>query len=273
MSRAQPPLVSIITPVYNGERYLEDSIRSVLAQDYPAVEHIVVDGGSRDATLDILKRYEDRIAWRSERDGGMYEAVNKGLRLARGEFALYLNSDDLLLPRGISTLVAALEADPQAALAYGDYFQIDAKGREIGLVQSRQVSFRDMLNWSLSIFTGTMLFRRSLLREVGFFDDRLRFAADYEFCLRLASRGRRFIAVAEPVALYRIHDGQLTRTGWSLWREALAVNRRYGGKTVSPFYLRYLVTRLFAIVPRAILDLPNLKPLWKAGRRFFRISR
>src|SRR5438128_8552250 len=131
-SMAQPealPLVSIVTPSYNQGRFIEDTIRSVLAQDYPNLEYIVVDGGSTDHTLDVLRRYEGRLRWVSEPDRGQSEAINKGFRMARGEIVSWLNSDDTYVPGAIGKAVAHLGARPEVVMVYGEGYLLDEGGR------------------------------------------------------------------------------------------------------------------------------------------------
>src|SRR6266545_6693676 len=112
MSRmpSDQPLVSIITPSLNQAAFIAAAIESVLMQDYPSIEYIVVDGGSSDGTLEILKRYGDRVRWISEPDAGQSDAIDKGVRLTHGEILAWLNADDLYLPRAVSAAVAALAA-------------------------------------------------------------------------------------------------------------------------------------------------------------------
>src|SRR5947208_10566760 len=126
-------LVSIVTPSYNQAAFLEDTIRSVLEQDYEPIEYVVVDGGSTDGSVDIVERYADRLAWwTSEPDDGQAQAINKGFAHTRGQILGYLNSDDTLLPGAVSRLVAALEADPELVCVYGDAVWLDAGGRTMG---------------------------------------------------------------------------------------------------------------------------------------------
>src|SRR5438309_5772154 len=123
------PLVSVVTPSLNQGAYIEETIRSVLDQDYPRIEHIVVDGGSTDGTLEILRRYP-HLTWVSEPDGGQADAVNKGFRLAEGEIFGWLNADDLYLPGTISAAVAVLR-ETGCGLVHGGWRQIDEEGKTI----------------------------------------------------------------------------------------------------------------------------------------------
>jgi len=123
------PLVTVVTPSYNQAAYLEDAIESVLAQDYPRIEYAVADGGSADGSVEILKRYEDRLAWwTSGPDGGQSAALNTAFARAQGEILGWLNSDDTLLPGAVSRVVAELERDPELALVYGDAEFVDEAG-------------------------------------------------------------------------------------------------------------------------------------------------
>src|SRR5437667_5688340 len=127
------PRISIVTPSYNQGKYLEQTIRSVLDQGYPNLEYIICDGGSTDISVEIVKKYSDRLAWWcSEKDRGQSDAINKGWRRATGDILAYLNSDDVLLPGAIERVVRAFQQTPSAGVVYGDWTCLDEHGSELG---------------------------------------------------------------------------------------------------------------------------------------------
>lgn len=126
------PLVSIITPSYNQADFLRYTLRSVLAQDYPAIEYIVVDGGSNDGSREIIQEYSPELAWWvSEKNSGQAEAIHKGMVRARGNIVAWLNSDDIYLPGTVSEAVNAFRASPHTNMVFGDAITIDAQGRPL----------------------------------------------------------------------------------------------------------------------------------------------
>src|SRR5512138_875393 len=148
----QQPLVSIITPSFQQARFLEQTICSVLGQDYPELEYIVVDGGSSDGSRDIIQRYADHLAWWvSEPDRGQTDAINKGFARATGEILAWINSDDTYLPGAVSEAVEQLRAHPGAGLVYGDANLIDDDGEIIGRFPARQTDYHRLLRGSVHI--------------------------------------------------------------------------------------------------------------------------
>ncbi len=266
------PLVSLVTPAFNSELYIEQTIQSVLGQSYPEVEHIVVDGGSRDGTLDILRKYKDRLVWISEPDQGMYDAVNKGWRLSRGKYLMYLNSDDLLCANALELLVGFLESHEEYSMVYGDYYRISQKGEIIERVHAGKATFEHLLHFGNTVFSGTMTLRRELLDQVGWMDAGLRDSADYEFCLRVASQ-HTIGYISRPLAMFRVHRSQLSQTSWNQWREAISVSDRYGGGRYSPLYFRYLLVRLLHMLPSDLVENPRLIFLRKIVRNIWQIGR
>jgi glycosyltransferase involved in cell wall biosynthesis len=183
-------LVSIITPSYNQAPYLEQTIQSVLEQDYPRIEYMVVDGGSTDNSVDVIKKYADRLAyWVSEKDSGQAEAINKGLAHAKGEILAWLNSDDYYLLNTVSVAVRCFEQNPDVVMVYGDMFAVDSDGQTINVLKYKQLSLEDLLCFQI-IGQPSVFFRRAALEKVGFLDTTFHFMLDHHLWIRLAQHGR-----------------------------------------------------------------------------------
>jgi glycosyltransferase involved in cell wall biosynthesis len=206
----QQPLVSIITPAYNRANLLVETIESVLAQDYPNLEYIVLDDGSTDGTLDVLKRYEGRLHWESHPNMGETRTVNKGFELARGEIVGVVNSDDPLLPGAVSKLVAALVEHPEVMVAYPDWLIIDAHGNTIQKFAAYDYTgYCDMVRRHFCLPGPAAFFRRRVIDEVGGRDPRFRYVGDLEFWYRAGCIGD-FLRVPEVLATFRVHPGSAT---------------------------------------------------------------
>ncbi|TML15148.1 MAG: glycosyltransferase [Actinobacteria bacterium] len=205
------PLVSIVTPSYNQARFLEETMRSVLEQDYEPIEYIVVDGGSADGSVDVIRRHEDRLAWWvSEPDRGQAHAINKGFGRARGEYLGWLNSDDTLLPGAISRLASELDSDPGLSVAYGDAVWLDEDSRQLGPQRARELDVRAMArSGSAHVLQPASLWRREAWERAGPLDESLHYVFDTVFFLRMAALGRASY-LAEPLAGYRIHPASKT---------------------------------------------------------------
>jgi glycosyltransferase involved in cell wall biosynthesis len=183
-------LVSIITPSYNQAPYLEQTIQSVLEQDYPHIEYIVVDGGSTDDSVEVIKRYADRLAyWISEKDSGQAEAINKGFARANGEILAWLNSDDYYMRNTIPVAVRCFEQNPDVVMAYGDMLAVDGEGQTLNVLRYKQLSLADLLCFQI-IGQPSVLFRRSALENVGWLDPTFHFMLDHHLWIRLAQQGR-----------------------------------------------------------------------------------
>jgi len=173
------PLVSIVTPSYNQARFLEETIQSVLAQDYTPIEYLIVDGGSQDGSLEIIQRYAHRLAWWiSEADQGQTEAINKGFAHANGEVFAWLNSDDTYLPNAVSEAVQYPQAHPEVGMVYGDANLINETGEVIGKFQARQTNYRRLRRGYVHIPQQAAFFRASLTQQVGPLDPTFFFAMD-----------------------------------------------------------------------------------------------
>ena len=183
------PLVSIITPSYNQAAFLEKTICSVLEQDYPAIEYMVVDGASKDASIEIIKKYENRLTWWvSEKDSGQAEAINKGLARAKGEYVAWLNSDDYLMPGAVSAAVEALRQNPDASFVYGNVRVVTLDGKVLNTLTYKDWTLVDLMTFHI-IGQPAVFMRRSALEKTGFLDQSLNFLLDHQLWIRLASVG------------------------------------------------------------------------------------
>jgi len=190
-SELAAPLVSIVTPTFNRAPLLEGTICSVRGQSYPNVEHVVVDGGSSDDTLALLRRYEStyNLRWTSGTDAGMYDAINKGLASTSGDIVAYVNSDDRYFPWSISTAVAALAAHPDVDLVYGDVIRVDEIRHHVVPIFVPPLNARAMSAFG-TLSQPAVFMRRRVVDALGGFDVGLRYVADLDFWLRASSKFR-----------------------------------------------------------------------------------
>jgi glycosyltransferase involved in cell wall biosynthesis len=233
-------LVSIVTPSLNQARYLREAIESVRAQDYPHVEHIVVDGGSTDGTLEILEEYEG-LRWVSEPDRGQSHALNKGFATAGGDIFGWLNADDAYPPSAVSEAVDALAAG-DVGLAYADVTRMNDDGVNPRRIDSRpRFDVWTELNLGCGIFSPAVFFTRTAYEAVGGVDESLHLTMDYDLWLKIGGRfGARHVEAVWGIQ--RLHEDAKTIRRWNdIWPERLAVSRRHGGRILSPLLVsRYI---------------------------------
>lgn len=234
------PLVSIITPSYNQGRFIEETILSVLTQDYPHIEYIVVDGASTDNTLDILKKYDGRLTWISERDRGQSHAINKGFRMAKGEILAWLNSDDTYLPGAISKVVQHLQTNPEAMMVYGEGYLIDEHSRV-----KQRFPYTEAFNlWKLvylwdNILQQTAFFRRRIFDQIDLLDENLHYGMDWDLWIRI---GKKFRIDYIPEYLGNLREYSEAKTfsgGTTRFNELVSLMRRHGTRRFPPAYFTY----------------------------------
>lgn len=213
MAQRDAPLVSVVTPVLNGARFLPAHLESIRGQQHPRLEHLVVDGGSSDGTLELL-RGAPGVRLISEPDGGIYDAINKGLRLAGGELVGFLNADDrYVVPDAVTSIVAAFAANPGADVIYGRFRYIDELGRPSRKRAPRGLPFRrERLERYNCVPPHATFVRRASVVDAGLWlDGRLQFAGDWEWALRLARAGKSFVFLDRVLSEFRLHPGSKTR--------------------------------------------------------------
>ncbi len=215
---ATPLSFSIVTPCLNAEATIGEALRSVSDQGYEHVEHLVVDGGSTDATMEIVSAAPG-VRYVSEPDNGLSDAMNKGVAMAKGDVVGWLNADDLYLPGALHRVAAALESRPEALWATGRCLIIDGDGAEIrrGVTRYKDALLR---HWSFPLFltqnfvsAPSTFVRRRAFDLVGTFDEELRYSMDYDLWLRLGRRSAPAV-IDEPLACFRMVEGTLSMTGF-----------------------------------------------------------
>lgn len=227
------PVITVVTPSYNHARFIEATIQSVLSQDYAPIEYIVMDGGSTDGTLDILRKYEDRLSWISEPDKGQGDAINKGFRRATGDIWCWLNSDDLFTPSALKTVARFFEQHPDAHFVYGDAEAITIAGKPAGIrTHIRQTDFETLLHEGDPIVQPAAFWRADLWRTVGELDLQWQYVLDYEYWIR-AARRYQLHYMPKLLAQERIYAAAKTfRGGIERAAELDTMPRRFGGSGV-----------------------------------------
>ncbi len=202
------PLVSIITPSYNRKNFIELNIQSIMNQTYKNIEHIIIDGASNDGTIDILKKYEGKynMRWISEIDEGMYHAINKGIKMAKGEIIAYLNTDDLYFPWSVEVAVRELKKR-NIGMIYGDALRIDLRFNRNKLLLMPLFNYKIFsCVRGLGIIQPSVFLNKSVFEKIGLFDTSFRVSADSEFWCRIAKNSIPMKKINELLSIEISHD-------------------------------------------------------------------
>lgn len=261
----QLPRVTLVTPSYNAAPYLRAAIDSVLAQDYPEIEYLVMDGGSTDGTVELLEGYGNKVRWISEKDNGQADAISRGFKQTSGEILGWLNADDVLKPGAVRKAVDTFRANPGAALIYGNADFIDDSGKLIApctvvepFVRQRLLSYGDY------IIQPAAFFSRAAYEAVGGLDACLHWAMDWDLWIRLA-QDHEFVYVEPVLASYRWLGSNKTAVGgFDRLDEVEAVAKRYGANGL-PAYFRLEKARVYASLAQQDLREQKLVPMLRHG--------
>ena len=205
-----PLKISIITPSFNQGQFIEQTIQSVLSQNYPHLEYIVMDGGSTDNTLAILKKYEGKLKWFSGKDKGQSDAINKGLKMATGDVVTWLNSDDYYLPHTLKKVVEEFEKNKEIQWITGEYIIVDEKGEQIQSFVSwykkllRKHPTFNMLSFANFIIQPSTFWKREIMQSVGYLKKEYHYCMDYDLWLRIMKKYKPTI-ISSPLSAFRIH--------------------------------------------------------------------
>jgi len=253
-SKVNKPLVSIITPVLNGNKYLEQTIQSVIDQAYGNIEYIIIDGGSTDGSLDTIKKYEDKIDhWLSEPDSTMYTAINKGIKVASGVILAYLNSDDLYYPETVGVAVNYFQKHPDTELVYGNCSFIGPKGEFLYNYHYPKYKWQAYACFnSSSLAQPATFWRSSIHQKIGYFDASFKYAGDFDFFAR-AGKCCCFSRINKTLAKYRCHNATMSATlGKIIKDENSMIYKRYANISK----LRKLFLNLWLYLRIKLLNFP-----------------
>lgn len=256
------PKLSIITPSYNQGQYLERTILSVLNQGYPNLEYIIMDGGSTDNSVEIIKKYAKYLTyWVSEKDNGQVDALNKGFEIATGDWVGFQNSDDVYFPHTLRTFGQVVAANPVYDLVYGDLFIIDQMDNVTELLKTVPYSLNSQIIEGMQIHNQSLFFKKDLLRKYGMLSTKYQFAFDYEFVTRFTSdRSIKVQRVNQLSGALRVHHEAKSSTIAELGKvEHQQIQETFFQKVKSPFpkkvlYFYYRLRKLYHLLRQGDLS-------------------
>ncbi|MEW6614766.1 MAG: glycosyltransferase family 2 protein [Thermodesulfobacteriota bacterium] len=249
------PKISIVTPSYNQGQFLEETIRSVLLQGYHDLEYIIIDGGSTDNSVEIIRKYEPWLTyWVSEKDNGQSHAINKGWKMSTGEIIAYLNSDDTYKSGSVSYVAKYFQEHPEVDMVYSDIHIIDQQDKIIKPWSRKEFDLEKYItDYNYYIPQQGVFFRSSILEKVGFLDENLHFKMDRDFFIRIGKIGV-VKRIPEYLANFRTHPSakSIPKNEGRAWREFIQIRRRYGASFSPKLYFSHysgLIKQKFLVNP------------------------
>lgn len=265
-SDSKPP-VSIVVPSYNQGQFIRATLDSILSQDIDGIEILIMDGGSQDGTVDVLRSYGDQIQWVSEKDRGQSHAINKGFARARSDILGYINSDDTYQPGALAAVLKAFQQHPEADFVYGDFNYIDGTGCILASCQTINFDY-DILRYDHNFICQPASFwRRSVTERAGPIAEELYYLMDYEFYLRAAAAGMHFYRLRKNLANLRLHKECKTVSGnYDAQRKYLAVR----SAILAPYSFHAqppVVDRALHLTLKAALRVKKILRYWIENRK------
>jgi glycosyltransferase involved in cell wall biosynthesis len=231
--------ISIVTPSYNQAEFIGHTLRSVAAQDITGLEHLVMDGGSTDGTVEVLREFRPAVRWLSERDRGQTDALNKGIRASSGEIIGWLNSDDVYYPGAVARVLEVFAQHPDVDVVYGMADHIDREGVAFEGYPTEAWNLH-RLEETCFICQPALFFRRSVVERFGLPDEALHYCMDYEYWLRLGMRGARFFYLEQKLAGSRLYgENKTLGARVAVHREINDMLRRLLGRVPERWILNY----------------------------------
>ncbi|SHJ76228.1 Glycosyl transferase family 2 [Arenibacter nanhaiticus] len=228
------PKISIITVSYNQGQFIEDNIKSVLDQNYPNIEHIIIDAGSTDNTIDVLKKYDKHLNWVSEPDKGQSDGLNKGFKKATGKIIGWFNSDDRIAPGALHKVAEFFINKPDEIGIVGNQVIIDEHGHRLKTIESKAYSSDFLLNHAKGITQNSMFFKREVLDKIGYLNEDIHYAMDHDLFIRIAKL-KTIPYLDESLGEFRIQANAKTAQGsCNFAKELISIRKSYGGRTLSP---------------------------------------
>lgn len=241
--------ISIIIPTYNCGKYIQRAIESVLNQPYSDKELIVVDGGSNDNTIEILKSYGDKINWVSERDSGQADAINKGFKIADGEISTWLNADDYYEPNIFNDIVESFKKDKNIVLVYGKQKSIKMNSPMVINIPPKNISVREMIQMGNFIHQPSSFYLLDIVRKVGYLDSNLNYWMEYDLFIKLLKNGES-LYLDKILSNFTIREDQKSnlKNIIEMDKELLKISRKHGGSFFSKIFfvnIKHYLTNLF----------------------------